>query len=290
MLVHTHGQPKNPKRIVVLGAAGFVGKTICKKLTEQKIDFLALGRKECDLENSLAFEFLKKTFQHEDVLIIISAKAPVKNTEMLLQNIRMMKNVCDALKSQPVSHVVYISSDAVYADSDGFIAEQSSAEPGSLHGVMHLTREVMLKNEWNGPLAILRPTLIYGSGDPHNGYGPNRFARLAKQNSEIVLFGEGEERRDHVFVEDVAELAIRMAKHRSRGILNAVTGRVLSFKQIAELIVKNLNSKSIITSSLRNGPMPHNGYRPFDASQTQKAFSDFVYKSFEEGMLDLRNI
>ena len=47
-------------------------------------------------------------------------------------------------------------------------------------------------------LAILRPTLIYGAGDPHNGYGPNRFRRLAATGKPIILFGEGEERRDHV--------------------------------------------------------------------------------------------
>jgi len=48
------------------------------------------------------------------------------------------------------------------------------------------------------PLAILRPTLVYGAGDPHNGYGPNRFRRLASANQPIVLFGEGEERRPAV--------------------------------------------------------------------------------------------
>jgi UDP-glucose 4-epimerase len=41
----------------------------------------------------------------------------------------------------------------------------------------------------------VRSTLIYGEGDPHNGHGPNRFRRLAAAGQEIVLFGEGEERR-----------------------------------------------------------------------------------------------
>ena len=36
----------------------------------------------------------------------------------------------------------------------------------------------------------MRSTLIYGEGDPHNGYGPNRFHRLAAAGQEIVLFGE----------------------------------------------------------------------------------------------------
>ena len=37
----------------------------------------------------------------------------------------------------------------------------------------------MLLDEGGVPVGILRPTLVYGANDPHNGYGPNRFRRLA---------------------------------------------------------------------------------------------------------------
>ena len=74
---------------------------------------------------------------------------------------------------------------------------------------MHLTREVMLRNEFSGPLTFIRPTLTYGIDDPHNGYGPNRFRRLAADGKDLVLFGEGEEQRDHVAVADIAELKER---------------------------------------------------------------------------------
>ena len=40
--------------------------------------------------------------------------------------------------------------------------------------------------------ANLRPTLIYGTDDPHNSYGPNN-NRLATKNEDIILYGEGEE-------------------------------------------------------------------------------------------------
>ena len=50
--------------------------------------------------------------------------------------------------------------------------------------------------------SILRPTLIYGEGDPHNGYGPNKFMRLAKKNEDILLFGKGEELRDHININE----------------------------------------------------------------------------------------
>ena len=53
---------------------------------------------------------------------------------------------------------------------------------------------------------IVRPTLVYGPNDPHNGYGPNQFIRLAQSNKNITLFGKGEERRDHIHIKDVGKV------------------------------------------------------------------------------------
>ncbi len=87
----------------------------------------------------------------------------------------MMNVVCEVLQKQAIQQVIYISSDAVYADSDQPLTETSVIAPTSLHGVMHLTREMMLQSvcsENNISLAILRPSLLYGAEDPHNGYRP----------------------------------------------------------------------------------------------------------------------
>jgi nucleoside-diphosphate-sugar epimerase len=203
---------------------------------------------------------------------------------MLIENLRMCESVCEALKKTPVKHVVYISSDAVYADSDSPLTERSCAQPGSLHGVMHLAREVMLTNAWQGPLCFLRPTLIYGKDDPHNGYGPNRFLRLSAKGEEIVLFGEGEERRDHVWVEDVADIVSRVLLHRSTGILNIATGEVISFREIAEQVTRLSVCPPNIKGTPRVGPMPHNGYRSFNAASTYIAFPDFRYTLLADGL------
>ena len=149
---------------------------------------------------------------------------------------------------------------------------------------MHLARELMLKDAVKGPLAILRPTLIYGAGDPHNGYGPNRYRRLARAGEDIVLFGEGEERRDHVDVRDVAQLIRLIAFHRSAGVLNAATGTVTSFRKIAEMVVALSGNEVAIKGSPRQGDMPHNGYRPFDPTLTATAFPAFRYTSLADGL------
>jgi nucleoside-diphosphate-sugar epimerase len=149
---------------------------------------------------------------------------------------------------------------------------------------MHLAREVMLRNEYPGPLALVRPTLTYGLEDPHNGYGPNRFRRLAAEGKEIVLFGEGEEQRDHVAVEDIAELVLRIVLHRSTGAVNAVSGAVVSFRTLAEFIVEKFGSQVAIKGSPRVGAMPHNGLRPFAPSVALTAFPGFSFTPWQEGI------
>ena len=134
------------------------------------------------------------------------------------------------------------------------------------------------------PLAILRPTLVYGAGDLHNGYGPNRFRRQANRGETIVLFGEGEERRDHVDVGDIADIAALVLHHRSAGVLNIATGTVPSFRVLADKAVALAAKPVAIKSSPRNGPMPHNGYRPFDPAATLAAFPGFRYTAIDAGL------
>lgn len=288
-LEHTQSHPSRPTRVVVLGAGGFVGRTAADAFVADGTPILGLGRYDVDLMADRADTVLARQLCDTDTLIVISAEAPCKDSAMLERNIRMMRSVTGALAQVQPAHVIYVSSDAVYADSAVSLTEASCAEPGSLHGVMHLARELMLKEVTKGPLAILRPTLIYGAADPHNGYGPNRFRRLANAGEDIILFGEGEERRDHVDVRDVAELIRLIAAHRSAGVLNAATGTVTSFRDIAEMTVKLAGADISVKGSPRQGPMPHGGYRPFDPRATLTAFPEFRYTPLADGLARAQN-
>ncbi|MCP5081963.1 MAG: NAD-dependent epimerase/dehydratase [Alphaproteobacteria bacterium] len=284
MLEHLNSSPQNPERVVIIGAGGFVGGAIMKRLSAQGVQTLGLTRQDVDLMSADAGSKLAGYLKPSDAVVTVSAIAPVKNLEMLKQNLDIISAIAEALSASPVSHVLNIGSDAIYADSDGPLSEASCASPASAHGIMHLAREVTLGDAaGDTPFATLRPTLIYGADDPHNGYGPNRFRRLATDGQEIVLFGEGEERRDHVWVEDVAELATRMLLRRSQGVLNAATGTVISFRDAAEAVVGHFPEPASINGSTRVGPMPHNGYRPFDPAATAAAFPDFAYTQPEAG-------
>jgi nucleoside-diphosphate-sugar epimerase len=284
MLKHLQATDQKPKRVVVLGSGGFIGGAILNSLRVQNTEALGLSRNEVDLLNPEAATILMGMLNPDDVLVFVSARAPCKDLDMLIENTKMAKAVCDALKSKPVSHVVYISSDAVYGDSDKPMTEDSPVAPSSSHGVMHLAREIGLHQDYSGPLAIVRPTLVYGLNDPHNGYGPNRFRRLAAEGKEIVLFGEGEERRDHVDVEDIAKLVSMIIMRKSVGTINAVSGDIVSFRELADLASSFFDSVTTVRGTVRAGPMPHNGYRAFNNSAVSEAFPGFKFKSWKEGL------
>ena len=282
MLKNLNENSKKPERVVLLGSNGFVGSSAYELLLKKGISVLPISREKIDLTQKDAGNNLAELINPRDTLLFVSAKAPVKNNEMLVQNILMAQSVSEAIQKSPVSHLIYISSDAVYSDNSGLLNESSPTEPNSLHGLMHLIRETMLKTAWNGAICILRPTLIYGDGDPHNGYGPNRFKRLIEKGEDISLFGNGEEQRDHVWIKDVAEIIALCVIHRSKGILNIATGKVVSFREIAEKLISSSRSKNKIISNPRVGEMPHNGYRAFDSSSTQNAFPSFRYHSLSD--------
>ena len=270
---------------------------------------LRLGRRDIDLVAPEAADRLAERLRPDDVLVAVSALAPCRNSEMLRDNMIMAAAMIRAAAAVPPAateitvrvgkggrdrhtvlpaQIVNISSDAVYADAPVPLREDSVRAPESLHGAMHLARELMFAAEVKTPLAILRPSLLYGAADPHNGYGPNRFRRLAAAGEPIVLFGNGEERRDHVLIDDVAEVAARVIYRRSAGALNIATGAVASFRAIAEIVVRLSGRPVPIRPTPRTGPMPHNGYRPFDPAACYAAFPDFRYVPLPEGLAKLQ--
>jgi nucleoside-diphosphate-sugar epimerase len=284
MLEHGTLSPQPPSRVVVIGAAGFVGNAIAARAEQAGVETLRLSRRDVDLLASAAADRLAGFLRDGDSIVAASAIAPCKNFTQLQENLRLAGALIGAIRRVKAAQVVAIGSDAVFIDQTDPLTEESPKAPGSYHGVMHLAREVAFRAEITAPLAILRPTLIYGAKDPHGGYGPNQFRRKANRGEGIALFGEGEERRDHVLISDVSEIAWRVLLHRSTGDLNIASGAVISFREVASLAVHLSGQHAEIISTPRRGPMPHNGYRSFDVAATYAAFPDFRYTPLEYGM------
>ena len=74
-------------RVVILGAAGFISKSLILNLEKRKINILKITRNNIDLENDNAFKKIISKIRKNDTVVFVAAKAPVKNFKMLIDNL-----------------------------------------------------------------------------------------------------------------------------------------------------------------------------------------------------------
>lgn len=226
-------------KIIVFGSSGFIGKALVPLLS----DVITPSSKEVDLANPVMIKTFEPGKRGDISVVMLAAITPDKGNicDSTVKNIVMARNVLEIIKGQDVKHFVYVSSDAVYPMNDAVIDESTVVSPDTLYGYMHAMREQYFREAFPDRLTIIRPCAIYGEGDSHNSYGPNRFIRENKQVGEITLFGRGEECRDHIHIEDVAEIIAQSIYERIFGTFNAVSGNSISFAEIASLIGDKIN-------------------------------------------------
>jgi UDP-glucose 4-epimerase len=283
MITHQQIKPKNPERVVLVGARGFIGAAVQRSLQQHGIATLTLTSSDLNLLETSAADKLAALLKPTDALVMLAALTPDKGRDIgtLMKNLTMAQYVCSALEKSPCAHVVYFSSDAVYPPELSRVTEESPAAPNDLYGVMHLAREIMFRGLTKIPTLVLRVTIVCGADDTHNSYGPNRFRRSARKDGKITLFGGGEETRDHVHVDDVAALTVRCMLHRSTGLLNVATGVSKSFRSVAELVASQFPGAIEIVATPRANPVTH---RHYDVTNLIKAFPDFHFTALEDGV------
>jgi UDP-glucose 4-epimerase len=286
MLAHGQETPTRPTRVVVLGARGFVAPSLAAALAADRVDVLALGSSAVDLSEPGSVPRLAAALRGGDVLVMAAALTPEKGRDVatMMKNMRMAEHVAAAVGGVPLAQLVYFSSDAVYEGQLAHATESTPAAPAELYGLMHRAREVALKDAATKagiPFCVLRPCAIYGPGDTHNSYGPNRFVRSALRDGKIQIFGRGEEMRDHVFIADVVALTRGVIARQSSGLLNVVSGEAVSFGDLAGKVSRLTGGKAEIESLPRTVAVTH---RTFDPAAVGTAFPDHVPTRLDDGL------
>jgi nucleoside-diphosphate-sugar epimerase len=289
MLHHRNTDGELPRRVVVLGGTGFLGRATMRQLADRGVDMLSLGSADVDLTQPEAVEQLRGCLSVDDAVVFASAitREKGRDVETFTKNVSMAVHVAKALTMVSCAHILYLSSDAVYEDVTSPIHERTCSNPSDLYGLMHLVRERILAtsmSQLDTRFGVLRLAAIYGSGDTHNSYGPNRFLQDLKNGESITLFGEGEEQRDHVFVEDAARLIVLCLVHRSEGLLNLATGKVVSFLEVAQTLERLRTAPTEVTHSPRATPITH---RYFDVRALREAFPSFEFTSLDDGLAQM---
>ena len=285
-VTHHGSAPDHPLRVVVLGATGTVGRSLMPWFNAQAIDAIGVGSAQVNLCDPTSVDLLREMVRPDDTLVILSALTPDKGRDVstFMKNVTMGQHLSQFLHQNPCAHVIYLSSDAVYTDGIPLIREPSCASPSTLYGLMHLVREHLFREALSPsrtPLLILRPCALYGPTDTHQAYGPNRFLRSAIREHAVSLFGEGEEQRDHLYLDDLSRLIGSCVRQRTSGLLNVATGLAVSFAAVAEMVAQLLEESMQIISRSRHSPVTH---RRFDITALQRAFPSLRMTPLSDGL------
>lgn len=275
---------------VIFGASGFVGQSLVRLLNQHDIKHLALSSKALDLSAQDAPQKIASIVEDGDRILMLSAYTPEKGDarELTIKNLLMAKHLLAGIEGRAPQHVTYVSSDAVYPLTADIIDERTPPCPGSLYGHMHIMREQYVSDAIAPEkLTVLRPCAIYGEGDTHNAYGISRFIKSAEERGEIVLFGGGEEYRDHIHVDDFATIVLASTQQKTAGIFNAASGTSWRFLEIAECI-KAGNSKNIsIVHKPRALPILH---RHVNTSKLLSTFPQHKPRAIDVGIRQLLHV
>jgi nucleoside-diphosphate-sugar epimerase len=122
---------------------------------------------------------------------------------------------------------------------------------------------------------------VYGPGDTHGSYGPNLFVRSIAAERVIRLFGSGEEARDHVFIDDVATIAVRLAETDITGVLNIATGKSHTFAAVVRELQDIVPVPFLVEPLPRKVPITH---RHFDTARVRKALPGFRFTELKDGL------
>lgn len=272
-------------KVVVTGGAGFIGSHIVEYWLGQGaevhiLDNFRSGRREnvalfpqvvlyegSITDRDLVFEVLKKAdYVHHLAALISVPESMDKPLECVDINVNGLINILDAAREYKIKKVVHSSSAAVYGDSP--ISPKTvdmRPEPLSPYGVTKLDGEYylsMYNNTFGIGTTSLRYFNVFGPRqDPKSQYAAAIpiFVGKALKNEDLIIFGDGEQTRDFVFVKDVVQANVKAATNlQANGIYNVANGHSITIKELCELIIETTGSKSnIVFTDPRPGDIKH---------------------------------
>jgi len=248
------------KKVLVTGGAGFIGshvvdKFILKGYNVVVVDNLSTGdpknlNKRAKIhEVDITSPELNRIFLQERPDYVVHQAAQIDVQKSLADplydarvNIIGTLNILECSRKIGVKKLVYASSAALYGDPEYLgIDEQHRAYPMSNYGVSKYTPEHYLRvydGLYGLSYVVLRYANVYGPRQLATGEGGviSIFINRMLNNKPPVVFGDGKQTRDFIYVEDVAEANLKAVEGDSKGVYNISTNKQTSVNQLVELL------------------------------------------------------
>ena len=293
---------------LVTGGAGFIGSHLCDALLERGdqirvLDDFSSGKEENlppnielirgDVRDShlveSAVEGIDGCFH---LAAIVSAEQSHKDWFNVNQvNLGGFINVINGIRKHYSNHtvpIVYASSTAVYGNNPQLPHhEEQWPKPSSAYGVDKYACELHAKVAYELcglPTVGLRIFNVYGPRQDVSSGVIAKFVDRAKKSEPLEVYGEGNQTRDFIYVEDVvAALIIAMSKiHDDCDVMNVCTGVSVSINQLIEMISKiSKKSLDVVNRPVRKGEANNSLGSP------EKAFQKYRFRArvpLEDGL------
>lgn len=296
-------------RVCVTGGAGFIGSHLVDRLialghtvlvidnlttgvrefVNPKAVFIEMDVRDANIESIFA-DFKPQVVFHEAAQTMVPAS--MENPKMDCDvNLLGLVNILEASRKHKVEHFLMPSSAAVYGDLDTLpLTEDMIGKPTSFYGLTKLTGEGYLRiyeQAFGLKTVCFRYSNVYGprQGDGGEGGVISIFTRLINEGQGLTIFGDGEQTRDFIYVDDVVEANIKAMNHPElTGVYNISTNTSTSVNKLVSYF-KSISNKDlpVYYEAERTGDIRHSRL------YNQKAKVDFDFLAtvdLERGLRD----
>lgn len=256
------------RNILITGGLGFIGSHITNELLNDNnvivVDNLSTGKlsnlESPDHENltlvkeNLGDVDLNALLKDVDYVFHLAAMASVplsveKPVLCNLENVDATVKLLNACVSCDVEKIVFSSSSAVYGENTNMPLKESEVPmPTSPYAASKASCELYLKSfheSYALNYVALRYFNVFGpKQDKNSQYAaviPN-FISAILENKKPVIYGDGEQTRDFVYVKDVAKANINAALSDYNGVVNVACGKKITVNDLYSVISKTLNT------------------------------------------------
>jgi len=253
-------------KILITGGAGFIGSNLAEKLAEDHdvtiLDDLYIGSKK-NLDNT-DIEFVEGSVMNEELVNkvckdcdYIFHNAAMSSSPMFKEqhklgmevNVLGFMNVMKAARDNCVKRVVYASTSSLYNGNPLPYSEIQPITAKTFYEASFRTREIVAQTYYfeNDVSSVgLRYFSVYGPKELHKGQYANNVSQFLwdmMKGKPAVIYGDGTQRRDFTFVNDVVSANILAMKSKiDFGIFNVGTGIGTSFNDLVALMNKLLGT------------------------------------------------
>jgi len=258
------------RTVFVAGHRGMVGSALVRRLAQEDVELLTMGRGELDLRDQAAvFDWFAR--KRPQVVFLAAAKVGgiyannELRAEFIYDNLAIATNVIHAARVNGADKLMFLGSSCIYPK----LAPQPLREDSILTGPLEPTNEPYAiakiagikmveayRSQYGCDFINVMPTNLYGPGDNYHPQYSHVVAALIRRFHEakvaglanVVVWGTGTPRREFLYVDDMADACVHLMKTYSEmDLVNIGSGEDITIAEFAHLVAATVGYDGTIS-------------------------------------------